>query len=158
MGASLALAGMTGCIKQPLEEIVPYVVQPEDITPGVPKFYATAFTLSGYAIPLLVESNMGRPTKIEGNPQHAACYGASDIFSQASLLDLYDPDRMQTVTYNGEASSWFAFVNAIRAVLLNQPGPANPLCHANRLLTDPRQSATRLYRNIQTRAGISGSP
>jgi MoCo/4Fe-4S cofactor protein with predicted Tat translocation signal len=121
MGASLALAGMTGCIKQPLEEIVPYVVQPEDITPGVPKFYATAFTLSGYAIPLLVESNMGRPTKIEGNPQHAACYGASDIFSQASLLDLYDPDRMQTVTYNGEASSWFAFVNAIRAVLLNQP-------------------------------------
>lgn len=73
MGASLALAGMTGCIKQPLEEIVPYVVQPENVTPGIPKFYATAFTLSGYGIRLLVESNMGRPTKIEGDPQHAAC-------------------------------------------------------------------------------------
>ena len=121
MGASLALAGMTGCIKQPLEEIVPYVVQPENITPGLPKFYATAFTFSGYGIPLLVESNMGRPTKIEGNPQHPACYGGSDIFSQASLLDLYDPDRMQTVSFNGEASSWFAFVNAVRTTLLSDP-------------------------------------
>ena len=122
MGASLALAGMTGCIKQPLEEIVPYVVQPTNVTPGIPKFYATAFTLSGYGIPLLVESNMGRPTKIEGNPQHAACYGGSDIFSQASLLDLYDPDRMQTVTFNGDASSWFDFVNAMRSVLVNDSG------------------------------------
>src|SRR5579884_2280882 len=121
MGASLALAGMTGCIKQPLEEIVPYVVQPENITPGEPKFYATAFTLGGYGIPLLVESNMGRPTKIEGNPQHPASLGGSDIFSQASLLDLYDPDRMQTVTFNGGTSSWFSFVNAIRSTLLNAP-------------------------------------
>lgn len=117
MSASLALAGMSGCIKQPLEEIVPYVVQPDNITPGLAKFYATAFTLGGYGIPLLVESNMGRPTKIEGNPQHPACYGGSDIFSQASLLDLYDPDRMQTMTFNGEASSWFGFVNAVRSRL-----------------------------------------
>lgn len=121
MGASLALAGMTGCIKQPLEEIVPYVVQPGNIVPGEPKFYATAFTLSGYGIPLLVESNMGRPTKIEGNPQHPASLGGSDIFSQASLLDLYDPDRIQTVTFNGESSSWFSFVNAVRSTLLNAP-------------------------------------
>jgi MoCo/4Fe-4S cofactor protein with predicted Tat translocation signal len=120
MTASLALAG-TACIKQPLEEIVPYVAQPQNITPGEPKFYATAFTLSGYGIPLLVESNMGRPTKIEGNPQHQACYGGSDIFSQASLLDLYDPDRMETVTFNGGASSWFSFVNAARAALLSNP-------------------------------------
>jgi molybdopterin-containing oxidoreductase family iron-sulfur binding subunit len=121
MGASLALAGMTGCIKQPLEEIVPYVVQPENITPGEPKFYATAFSFAGYGIPLLVESNMGRPTKIEGNPQHPACLGGSDIFSQASLLDLYDPDRIQTVTFNGRNSTWFAFVNAVRSTLLNAP-------------------------------------
>jgi Fe-S-cluster-containing dehydrogenase component len=70
---------------------------------------------------LLVESNMGRPTKIEGNPQHPASLGGSDIFSQASLLDLYDPDRLETVTFNGESSSWFSFVNAIRSSLLNVP-------------------------------------
>lgn len=121
MGASLALAGMTGCVKQPLEQIVPYVVQPDNIVPGKPKFYATAMTFAGYAIPLLVESNMGRPTKIEGNPQHPASLGGSDIFSQASLLDLYDPDRSQTVTYQGETSSWFSFIGAIHPTLLTRP-------------------------------------
>src|SRR5215470_18822758 len=77
MGASMALAGMTGCTKQPLEPIVPYVRQPEELIPGRPMFYATAFTLSGYASPLLVESHMFRPTKIEGNPEHAASLGAA---------------------------------------------------------------------------------
>ncbi len=121
MGASLALAGMTGCVKQPLEQIVPYVVQPDDIVPGKPKFFATAMTFGGYAIPLLVESHMGRPTKIEGNPQHPASLGGSDIFSQASILDLYDPDRSQTVTYNAETSSWFSFIGAIHPTLLTRP-------------------------------------
>ncbi len=121
MTASLALAGLTGCVKQPLEQIVPYVVQPDNIVPGKPKFYATAMTFSGYAIPLLVESNMGRPTKIEGNPQHPASLGGSDIFSQASVLDLYDPDRSQTVTYEGATSSWFAFLGAIHPSLLTRP-------------------------------------
>ncbi|HUO14579.1 MAG TPA: TAT-variant-translocated molybdopterin oxidoreductase [Verrucomicrobiae bacterium] len=122
MAASLALAGMTGCVKEPTEQIIPYVVQPDGIVPGVPKFYATAMTLSGYGIPLLVESHLGRPTKIEGNPQHPASLGGSDVFSQASLLDLYDPDRSQAVTFNGEISSWFAFIGAIRASLLATPG------------------------------------
>jgi MoCo/4Fe-4S cofactor protein with predicted Tat translocation signal len=122
MAASLALAGMTGCVKQPAEEIIPYVVQPDNIVPGIPKFYATAMTLSGYGIPLLVESHMGRPTKIEGNPQHPASLGGSDLFSQASILDLYDPDRSQAVTFHGEISSWFSFIGAIRASLLTQPG------------------------------------
>src|SRR5215475_12177136 len=67
MGASLAMAGMTACTKQPLEPIVPYVRQPEEIIPGRPLFYATAFTLGAYASPLLVESHLFRPTKIEGN-------------------------------------------------------------------------------------------
>ncbi|HEY7096916.1 MAG TPA: TAT-variant-translocated molybdopterin oxidoreductase [Terriglobales bacterium] len=120
MGASLALAGMTGCTKQPLEPIVPYVRQPEELIPGRPMFYATAFTLSGYASPLLVESHMFRPTKIEGNPEHAASLGAADIFAQASLLDLYDPDRSQTITNLGEVTTWGAFVNAIRGPLSTQ--------------------------------------
>jgi len=121
MAASLALAGMTGCIKQPAEEIIPYVVQPDAIVPGQPKFYATAMTFGGYGIPLLVESHMGRPTKIEGNPQHPASLGGSDLFSQASILDLYDPDRAQSVTFHGEASSWFSFIGAIRASVLTRP-------------------------------------
>src|SRR5262245_4998701 len=120
MGASMALAGMTGCTKQPLEPIVPYVRQPEELIPGRPMFYATAFTLSGYASPLLVESHMFRPTKIEGNPEHAASLGAADIFAQASLLDLYDPDRSQTITHLGEVTTWGAFINAIRGPLSTQ--------------------------------------
>ncbi len=121
MAASIALAGITGCVKQPLEEIVPYVVQPNDIVPGEPKFFATAMTFGGYAIPLLVTSNMGRPTKIEGNPQHPASLGGSDLFSQASILGLYDPDRSQTVMFNGKISSWFAFIGAIRPTLATDP-------------------------------------
>ncbi len=121
MAASLALAGMTACVKQPPEKIVPYVVQPDDILPGRPKFYASAMTFGGYGVPVLAESYMGRPTKIEGNPQHPASLGGSDIFSQASLLDLYDPDRSQSVSFNGEASSWFSFVGAIRGSVLNRP-------------------------------------
>src|SRR5258706_14304183 len=72
MGASMARAGMTGCVRLPLEPIVPYVRQPEDVIPGRPQFYATAMTLGGYASPILVESHMGRPTKIEGNDKHPA--------------------------------------------------------------------------------------
>lgn len=122
MAASLALAGMTGCVKQPTEEIIPYVVQPDNVVPGIPKFYATAMTLGGYGIPVLAESHMGRPTKIEGNPQHPASLGGSDLFSQASILDLYDPDRSEDVTFNGEISSWFSFIGAIRGAVLSQPG------------------------------------
>ncbi|HEY1660617.1 MAG TPA: TAT-variant-translocated molybdopterin oxidoreductase, partial [Candidatus Sulfotelmatobacter sp.] len=81
MGASMALAGMTGCVKLPKEEIVPYVRQPEELIPGRPQFYATAITLGGYASPVLVESHLGRPTKIEGNPQHPASLGGTDIFT-----------------------------------------------------------------------------
>ena len=120
MGASLAMAGMTGCTKMPVEEIVPYVRQPEQVIPGRPQFYATAFTLSGYANPLLVESHLGRPTKIEGNPQHPASLGGTDIFAQASILGMYDPDRAQSVTHLGDVDSWASFSNAIRGPLAIQ--------------------------------------
>jgi len=120
MGASLAMAGMTGCTKMPLQEIVPYVRQPEQVVPGVPMFYATAFTLSGYANPLLVESYLGRPTKIEGNSLHPASLGGTDIFAQASILGMYDPDRSQAVTHLGDVDSWAAFVKEIRGPLTVQ--------------------------------------
>src|SRR6266540_2783794 len=122
MGASMALAGMTACTKQPLEPIVPYVRQPEEVVPGRPMFYATAFTLGGYASPLLVESHMYRPTKIEGNDRHPASMGGTDIFSQASILEMYDPDRSQTITYMGDVRTWGDFVNALRGPLNVQKG------------------------------------
>jgi len=114
MGASLALAGLTGCTRMPDTEIVPYVKQPENLIPGRPKFYATAFALGGYASPLLVESNMFRPTKVEGNPQHPASLGGTDVYAQASLLDLYDPDRARNITYLGDVRSWNALMDALR--------------------------------------------
>jgi Fe-S-cluster-containing dehydrogenase component len=120
MGASMALAGMTGCVKLPLEPIVPYVRQPEDVIPGRPQFYATAMTLGGYASPLLVESHLGRPTKIEGNEQHPASLGGTDIFAQASILGMYDPDRSQSVVSLGDQRSWQSFVTAIRGPLSAQ--------------------------------------
>ena len=117
MGASLALAGMTGCTKQPLEPIVPYVKQPEEVVPGRPLFFATAFTLGGYANPILVESHLYRPTKIEGNDRHPASLGGTDIFSQASILGMYDPDRSQTLSYLGEVRTWGSLLSALRAPL-----------------------------------------
>jgi molybdopterin-containing oxidoreductase family iron-sulfur binding subunit len=114
MGASLALAGLTGCTRMPNTEIVPYVKQPENVVPGRPMFYATAFTLGGYASPILVESHLFRPTKVEGNPQHPASLGGTDVYAQASILDLYDPDRAQNITYMGDIRSWNAFMEAVR--------------------------------------------
>src|ERR1039458_6566519 len=114
MGASLALAGLTGCTRMPITEIVPYVKQPENVVPGRPMFYATAFTLGGYASPILVESHLFRPTKVEGNPQHPASLGGTDVYAQASILDLYDPDRAQNITYMGDIRSWNAFMEAVR--------------------------------------------
>jgi molybdopterin-containing oxidoreductase family iron-sulfur binding subunit len=115
MGASLALAGVTACTRQPAEKIVPYVRQPEELVPGKPLYFATAMPLAGYATPLLVESHEGRPTKVEGNPDHPVNRGSTDVFAQASVLGLYDPDRSQTLTCRGEIRPWGAFLTAIKA-------------------------------------------
>src|SRR5918992_1215088 len=110
MGASLALAGLAGCSYQPPESAVPYVRQPEGLVPGKPLYFATAMPFSGGATGLLVRSNMGRPTKVEGNPDHPASGGATDVFAQAAVLELYDPDRSQTVRSRGEVRSYTAFL------------------------------------------------
>jgi molybdopterin-containing oxidoreductase family iron-sulfur binding subunit len=117
MSASLALAGVSGCVKQPAEQIVPYVRQPEDLVPGRPLFFATAIPFGGVATPVLVESHEGHPTKVEGNAQHPASLGGSDVFAQASILTLYDPDRLQAVRYRSEARGWGDYVNAIKSAL-----------------------------------------
>ena len=119
-GVSLALAGLAGCTKQPLEPIVPYVVQPEHVVLGVPLYFATAFPVSGIARPLIVKSLEGRPIKIEGNPQHGASLGAADAHSQASLWSLYDPDRSQTILCKGSVRPWGTLQATIGAALQRQ--------------------------------------
>lgn len=111
MGASLMLAGLGGCSRQPTEKIVPYVKMPEKMIPGKPFYFATSMPMSWWARPVLVESHMGRPTKIEGNPEHPDSLGATDLFAQASVLGLYDPDRSQAVRHLGRLISWSSFVN-----------------------------------------------
>ena len=109
MGASMALAGLTACTATNPEKIVPYVQAPEEIIPGEPLFYATAFPMGGYGMGVLVETHEGRPTKIEGNENHPASLGATDLFAQASILDLYDPDRSRQPTRKGLMKSWADF-------------------------------------------------
>ena len=120
MGASLALAGLTACTRQPTEHIMAYVEQPEDLVPGRPLFYATSHTLSGVATGVLAESHEGRPTKIEGNPEHPASLGAATPYMQASVLDLYDPDRSKTPLYQGEIRSWGDFLGELRSLVATQ--------------------------------------
>jgi molybdopterin-containing oxidoreductase family iron-sulfur binding subunit len=113
MGASLALAGLSGCTR-PTGTIMPYVRQPENIVLGKPLYYATSMPLAGFAEGLLVESHEGRPTKAEGNPQHPASLGATSVFGQAAILGLYDPDRAQSVTYRGQPRGWSDVVQEMR--------------------------------------------
>jgi len=113
MAASAALTGLSACTKLPTEKIVPYVRQPEEIIPGKPLFYATSVPQAGVGTGVLVESHMGRPTKIEGNPEHPGSLGATDVFMQASVLTLYDPDRSQAVIFDGHVSSWSDFTAAM---------------------------------------------
>src|SRR5690606_31659532 len=110
MGASLALAGAGGCIEPPRERILPYTWRPEDVTPGVASWYATAMPLDGYGIGLLVESHEGRPTKVEGNPLHPASLGATGVYQQASVLQLYDPQRARGLRQGAELRTWAALV------------------------------------------------
>jgi MoCo/4Fe-4S cofactor protein with predicted Tat translocation signal len=117
MGASIALAGLTGCVKQPAEKIYPYVKAPEELVPGVPLFYATAHRQGGYARGILAKSYEGRPIKIEGNELHPASLGGTDVFAQGFLLGMYDPDRSQTLTERGEIRPWSAFLSAVRLAL-----------------------------------------
>src|ERR1700729_2885107 len=107
--ASAALAGLSACTKLPTEKIVPYVKPPEEILAGRPLFYATSLFQAGVATGVLVESHTGRPTKIEGNSEHPASLGPTDIFNQAAILQFWDPDRSQSVYLDGRVSTWSDF-------------------------------------------------
>jgi len=117
MSASLAFAGLTACTNQPKELIVPYVKTPDGLVPGKPQFYATAMPLGGVASGLLVKSHEGRPTKIEGNPDHPGSLGGTTVYEQASVLNLYDPDRSQTMLNLGDPRTWGEFLNELNVRL-----------------------------------------
>ncbi len=139
MTASFALAGLNACTRQPREEIVPYVRQPAEFTPGKPLFFATAMPMGGYGKGVLVENHLGRPTKVEGNPQHPMSLGATDAFAQASILGLYDPDRSGTVVNNGRISTWGRFLTAMGAARAKH---AEDRGRGLRILSEPSGSPT----------------
>jgi molybdopterin-containing oxidoreductase family iron-sulfur binding subunit len=139
MGASLGLLGLTGCFwKRPQGQIVPSVNPPDGEIPGRPMYFATAMPFDGFGKGVLALSREGRPIKIEGNPDHPASLGASDIFMQASVLDLYDPDRSHDVLASGEIAQWGEFYTALMARLDAKRGNGAGL----RLLTGPTTSPT----------------
>ncbi|MEJ2009831.1 MAG: TAT-variant-translocated molybdopterin oxidoreductase, partial [Acidobacteriota bacterium] len=114
MAASAGLAGLSACTKLPIEHIAPYVRPPEEFVPGNPLYYATSMPRpEGGALGLLVKSNMGRPTKVEGNPDHPASLGATDAFGQASVLDLWDPDRARSVLHEGSITNYSDFLTML---------------------------------------------
>jgi len=110
MGASIALAGLASC-RRPVEKILPYHKQPENSVIGNPLYYATAMSMGGYLTGIIAESKEGRPTKLEGNPDQNASFGRSNIFQQAAILGLYDPDRARKIKNNDKDSNWDAFVS-----------------------------------------------
>jgi len=140
-GATLALAGLGACTKQPLEKIVPYVEQPEVVIPGKPLRFATATQFNGFGQGLLVTGYEGRPTKIEGNPTHPASLGATSVWAQADILDLYDPDRAQTVTTGGGIKTLDDFWNALNLALESVKSAAGATL---RILTEAISSPTLL--------------
>jgi len=121
MGASLALAGVgAGCTRQPKETILPYAKNPESTIPGQPLYFATSMPWPRGAIGVLVESHEGRPTKIEGNPDHPASLGATDAITQAAILGLYDPDRSKTIKFRGRIRTWDEFLTALQEAMSGQ--------------------------------------
>jgi molybdopterin-containing oxidoreductase family iron-sulfur binding subunit len=140
MGASLALAGMAGCTKQPDEPIFPYVKAPEDLILGKPMYFASAHPFPTGAIPVLVKSDAFRPIKVDGNPDHPMSKGKSDAITQGTLLDLYDPDRSPRVLYRGQASDWAEFQKALVAAANSTKG-GQGLYFLSETITSPTLAA-----------------
>jgi Fe-S-cluster-containing dehydrogenase component len=119
-GASVALAGLDACTRMPAEHILAYVDDRPELTPAVGRYYATAMCIDGYATGLVVETHDGRPTKVEGNPQHPASLGASSPIHQASVLQLYDPDRARVARIGARHAPWATIAPTLAPVSLRQ--------------------------------------
>ncbi len=146
MGASLGMAGLTGCM-WPQEKILPFAERPEGRMPGIPVFYATGMELSGVARGLLAKSFDGRPVKIEGNPQHPESQGSSDVVSQSVILEMYDPDRSRNVVEAQGAQTfqrtWTEFAAAAGKALNGQRGRGAGLAVLSETTSSPTMAALR---------------
>ena len=120
--ACMALAGLTACTRQPTREIFPYVTQPAELVLGEPLFYATSMLLGGFATGALAKNREGHPIKVDGNPDHPSSLGGSSIWLQSAILDLYDPDRSQSVLHNGELSTWGLVLDELNSVVSEEQG------------------------------------
>ncbi|HEV2214138.1 MAG TPA: TAT-variant-translocated molybdopterin oxidoreductase, partial [Terracidiphilus sp.] len=147
MGASMALAGLAGCTKQPDETIYPYVKAPEDLVLGRPMYFATAHPFPTGAVPLLMKSDEFRPIKVDGNPEHAYTRGGSDPLSQGTLLGMYDPDRSQHVLYRGENREWAEFTDAFRAKVA-ESRDGSGIYFLSATMTSP--TLARQWKQVQT--------
>jgi MoCo/4Fe-4S cofactor protein with predicted Tat translocation signal len=148
MGASFALAGLAGCTKQPDEPIMPYVKAPEDLILGKPMYFATAFPFPTGAIPVLVKSDAFRPIKVDGNPDHPMAKGKSDAITQATLLDLYDPDRSTRVLSRGQPSDWAQFQEALTDGV-KQTGTGEGVYFLSETITSPTLAAQ--WKQVQSK-------
>ena len=148
MGASFALAGLAGCTKQPDEEIHPYVKAPEDLILGKPMYFASAFPFPTGAIPVLVKTDAFRPIKVDGNPDHPMAKGKSDAITQATLLDLYDPDRSTKVLNRGQGSDWASFQEAFTTAVKQTSGGAG-VYFLSETITSPTLAAQ--WKQVQTK-------
>ena len=154
MGASVAMAGLTGC-RRPVENVLPYARKPENVIPGIADYYATSMPHGGVSYPVLVQSHEGRPTKIEGNPEHPVSQGAASAFAYASVLNLYDPDRSRFVyrreSEGADAQSWESAVAALGALRLQ--AASTPLA----VLAAPDASPTGRRLRQQVEATFPGT-
>lgn len=145
MGFSLVMSFLSGCTKKAHEKIIPYVKDPKGVIPGKPQYFATSYPMNGHSIGLLATNHLGRPTKIEGNPDHPDSLGATNGFAQAEILNLYDPDRSQDILKSGIKSNWEQFSQAVLLELKKQQNKQGSGIH---LLTETIISPT-LYDQIQ---------
>lgn len=142
LAASMTLAGTAACNRQPPEEIVPYVRMPEHRVPGRPAYYATSIPVDGFAQGVLAESHEGRPTKLEGNPEHPASRGACDAVSQAAVLSLYDPDRSTAVRRDDTIVPFRALQEALNERRQEwDASQGQGLCVLSRPVTSPSELA-----------------
>lgn len=153
MGASLALAALSGCAPMQADHIVPTVAGPADFDQAGVQVYASGLDLCGELVPILARTTSGRPIKLDGNPQHPAYRGGSDVWLQGSLLSLYDPDRSQSIFDQGHPGSWDAFTTDLLRVMAQQSGKKGA---GLRLLTEPVSSPTVLALMEQLKSQYPG--
>ena len=106
-------ASLTGC-SPPAEKNMPYVDMPEGLVPGEPQYYATALPLGGYGRGVIVKAVDGRPIKVSGNPRHPASLGSTDVFAEAALVELYDPERSRDIRGTQPINGWTEFLGELQ--------------------------------------------